>query len=185
MQAFVKNSAAAVVRGGGVIAYPTEAVWGLGCNPFDEQAVLRILALKQRPVDKGLIVLASSISSLSPVLSTLPQSQIDHLNRGWPASTSYVIDDYSGFFPEFVRGQFNSIAVRISVHKPLNDLVESCGGLLISTSANPAGLDPAITETQAVNYFGDQVDCYASGSLGSSSSPSQIIRLSDLALLRP
>lgn len=169
---------------GRVIAYPAEAVWGLGCNPFDLQAVTKILTLKDRPVEKGLIVLASSITRLEPLLKHLSDSQIELLESTWPAAVTFVIEDPEAFFPSYVRGQFSSIAVRVSDSARLNRLVDACGGLLISTSANPAGLAPGLTESEVFEYFGGNIDCYVDGDIDTEGTPSKIIRLSDSAVLR-
>ena len=90
---------------GGVIAYPTEAVWGLGCDPFNESAVKRILALKQRPMEKGLILVAANKNQLAPLLDGLEDSELGRLDSSWPGPTTWIIPDKSAIFPSWVRGE--------------------------------------------------------------------------------
>ena len=76
---------------GEVIAYPTEAVWGLGCDPFNPQAVAKLLALKQRPVEKGLILIAAHINQFAPLLARLDQDHYQQLKDSWPAPITSII----------------------------------------------------------------------------------------------
>ena len=83
----------AAVRKGGVIAYPTEGVWGVGCDPRDEAAVMRLLALKQREVDKGLILVAANEAQLAGYidLSALDAEAIDAIRAGWPGPNTWIV----------------------------------------------------------------------------------------------
>ena len=109
------KQAAAVIRLGGVIAYPTEAVWGLGCDINDQRAVERILQLKNRHVRKGLIVVAASIEQLAPYLTDISDEQRAQLQQYWPGPFTWLVKD-NGQMPAWVRGQFDSIALRVSAH---------------------------------------------------------------------
>lgn len=101
---------------GGVIAYPTEAVWGLGCDPWDQEAVERILELKQRPVEKGVILVASSVDQIRFLLEPLSQALQDEAERYWPGPVTCLLPDVERQIPEWVRGKHTSIAVRVSEH---------------------------------------------------------------------
>ena len=166
----------------GVFAYPTEAVWGLGCNPFNRTAVERILALKKRPVDKGLIIVAAELSQLEAQLELTPEI-IARITTAQLRSTTWLVP-CSASMPSWVRGAHTQVAVRFSTHPLVKLLCESVGGPIISTSANPAGLAEALTETEAKAYFGEGVDYYVSGSLGDDPRPSQIIDSQSGAILR-
>src|SRR6218665_315978 len=87
------NEAAIRLKSGGVIAYPTEAVWGLGCDPFDETAVMRLLAIKQRPVDKGLILIAADLAQLQPLLDlpAMPETRLAEVLASWPGPHTWVL----------------------------------------------------------------------------------------------
>ena len=124
---------------GGIIAYPTEAVYGLGCDAFCAEAVDRLLALKQRPWHKGLIVVAANIDQIGPLLNSLPAHLIDHLAASWPGPTTWVIPDPNHVMPQWIRGHHESVAVRISNHPVVQQLCDAWGAPLVSTSANYSG----------------------------------------------
>jgi L-threonylcarbamoyladenylate synthase len=146
------------LKAGGVIAYPTEGVWGLGCLWTDEAAINEILRLKQRPLEKGMIVLCSQLSDIERFL--LPLS---------PAHLQQIAQEY----PHPVRGQHTSIAVRFSRH-PLVQALCAQVGPIISTSANPAGLAAAMSILDVRHYFHDQLSYILPGELGGYSKPSEI-----------
>ncbi|MET0807551.1 MAG: Sua5/YciO/YrdC/YwlC family protein [Pseudoxanthomonas sp.] len=146
--------AATALRAGGVIAYPTEAVWGLGCDPRDEQAVLRLLAIKRRGVDKGLILIASRLGQLRPYLdmAKVPAQRLAEVLASWPGPHTWVMPA-SSEAPKWITGMHAGIAVRISAHADVVALCNAYGGALVSTSANLSGqpaahareaLDPAL-----------------------------------------
>lgn len=163
------------VLGGGVIAYPTEAVWGLGCDPWDQDAVMRLLELKQRPVAKGVILVASSVEQVRFLLDPLPESLRREAERHWPGPVTCLLPDVHGQIPEWVRGRHGSIAVRVSDHPVVRALCEATGMPLVSTSCNPAGRQPARYIWQVRRYFADRVDWIVPGALGGNRKPSRII----------
>lgn len=163
------------VRQGGVIAYPTEAVWGLGCDPWNLEAVERILALKQRPMDKGVILVASSVAQVQFLLSALPPSLQREAERHWPGPVTCLLPDVRQQIPEWVRGRHSSIAVRVSAHPVVRALCDAVGGPLVSTSCNPAGRQPARHVWQVRRYFGDGLDRIVPGALGGRRQPSRIL----------
>ena len=128
---------ARVVRQGGVISYPTEAVWGLGCDPWDELAVGRLLALKDRPVHKGLILVADNIRQFDFILADLPQVWQDQLASTWPGPTTWLVP-HQNRLPEWITGGHPGVAIRVSDHPLVRDLC-ALTGPLVSTSANPSG----------------------------------------------
>ena len=160
---------------GGVIAYPTEAVWGLGCDPWDQEAVERILELKQRPVEKGVILVASSVDQFRFLLEPLSQALQDEAERYWPGPVTCLLPDVERQIPEWVRGKHTSIAVRVSEHPVVGALSKAAGMPLVSTSCNPAGRQPARHIWQVRRYFGDQLDWIVPGALGGNRKPSRII----------
>lgn len=133
-----------LVRRGGVIAYPTEAVWGLGCDPANEAAVLRLLEIKQRPVEKGLIVVAAGLEAVRPWLdlAQLPAGRMTEVCASWPGPNTWAIPA-TPLAPPWVTGSHRSLAVRVSAHPVVVALCEALGGPLVSTSANLAGQPPA------------------------------------------
>lgn len=137
---------------GGVVAYPTEAVWGLGCDPLDEQAVADILCLKSRPVEKGLILIAGAIEQIEFLLEGLDYSQREKLLQSWPGPYTWLIPHHNRI-PAIVSGKHATIAVRVSAHPVVQALCQAVGGPIISTSANPQGKLPATSSAMARRYF--------------------------------
>ena len=141
--------AAAALKSGGVIAYPTEAVWGLGCDPSDEAAVLRLLGIKQRPVEKGLILIAADLAQLQPLLdlAAVPEPRLAEVLASWPGPNTWVLPA-SASAPRWITGTHADIAVRISAHPTVVALCRAFGGPLVSTSANLAGAPSAFNRDQ-------------------------------------
>lgn len=134
------------VNEGGIIAYPTEAVYGLGCNPVDEEAVLKLLALKKRSIDKGLILIASSLSQLEPYLQ-LTSEIISRVQASWPDPITWIIPAQP-WVPEWLTGKHSSLAVRVTNHPIAQLLCEQNNGPLVSTSANTSAKPPATKSWQ-------------------------------------
>lgn len=172
-----------VLLSGGVIAYPTEAVWGLGCNPWDPVAVERLLALKQRPVEKGLILVASSIEQFDFLLGDLPAGQQAKLRLSWPGPNTWLVPHHNRL-PSWITGQHPTVALRVSAHPIINQLCAQVGPL-VSTSANPAGRPAARSQLRVIQYFGDQLDAIVPGSLGQQLNPSIIRDLQTDTVIRP
>lgn len=172
------------VEQGGVIAYPTEAVWGLGCDPYSESAVNRLLDLKKRPVEKGLILVASKVSQVEHLLDNLTSSQRKTVVDSWPGPNTWLIPDTNNLIPVWIKGEHSSVAVRVSDHPLVCALCDRFGGLLVSTSANPATREPALTKTKVNAYFGSELDFVLAGELGGRSAPSVIRDAVSLDTLR-
>ncbi len=162
-----------VIQAGGVIAYPTEAVWGLGCDPFNQEAVERILALKKRPRSKGVLLISGDPSLFSPLLALLPDERRREVESSWPGPNTWVLPD-PGIYPEWVRGQHTSVAVRVTEHPIVRELTAGLSYPIVSTSANTAGQIPARTLLQSRCYFADQVEYYLPGALGGLNQPTSI-----------
>ncbi|MCD7098394.1 Sua5/YciO/YrdC/YwlC family protein [Stenotrophomonas sp. MMGLT7] len=141
--------AVAALRRGGLVACPTEAVWGLSCDPLDRDAVQRLLDVKRRPVEKGLIVAAADFAQLQPLLdlSRLPADRLDAVLAQWPGPHTWVLPA-SATAPRWVTGAHDGIAVRVTAHPQMAALCRAFGGPLVSTSANFAGAPPAYRRGQ-------------------------------------
>ncbi len=159
------QTAAKVIRAGGVIAYPTEAVWGLGCDPYNPDAVRKLLEIKNRPVDKGLILITGNSSDFQPWLYTLSQKHMKELELSWPGFNTWVVPD-SGVTPSWIMGVHNGVALRVSAHPLVKALCEAFGGPIVSTSANVAGHAAARNRCQVEQYFHGQLDYVLAGALG-------------------
>lgn len=177
------RAAVDALRDGGVIACPTEAVWGLSCDPFDEGAVHRLLQLKQRPVDKGLILVAADVSQLAFLLDDISDEQRATLDQSWPGPSTWLVPHH-GRVPGWVSGSHDTVAVRVSAHPGMQTLCAAFGKPVVSTSANPGGASPARSQSEVLRYFGDDLDYVLPGQLGDSDRPSQIRDLASGAILR-
>ncbi len=166
------KQAAAAVRSGGVIAYPTEAVYGLGCCPHDMVAVQRILELKQRAVEKGLIIVAADLQQLAPFLAFPDQASKERALASWPGPTTWIVPADPAV-PVWLRGRHSGLAVRVSAH-PLVQALCRLAGPLVSTSANPAGHPPAKSSLAVRRYFGAELDYILAGATGRLRQPTAI-----------
>ena len=175
--------AAREIRAGAVIAYPTEAVWGLGCDPWNEEAVDRLLAIKNRSVDKGLILVADSIQQFDFLLADLPERWIDRLASTWPGPNTWLVP-HQERLPVWITGQHHSVALRVSDHPQVRDLC-ALTGPLVSTSANPAGRPAARSRLRVEQYFHGQLDAVLGGALGGRRNPSLIRDLRTGDVIRP
>jgi len=157
-----------------VIAYPTEAVFGVGCSPDSELAVMRLLALKQRPVEKGLILIADSFEQLIPYIddSALTDEQRQTVFAHWPGPVTFVFPARPDT-PKWLTGRFNSLAVRVTNHPLVKELCQAYGKPLVSTSANLTGLPPCRTADEVYQQFGKDFPVLE-GETGGRTNPSEI-----------
>lgn len=181
-ESFRISELAKEVRAGAVVACPAESVWGLSCDPFQDLAVLDLLALKQRPIHKGLILVAAEEWMLEPVLSSLPASQRKELSMSWPGPNTWLVEN-NGVFPSWITGGSDEVAIRVTSSPALRGLSWAVGGPIVSTSANPAGCPPAKHGFQVVRYFGPYLS-RASGSVNVAGKPSTIRRTSTGEVVR-
>lgn len=161
------------LRQGGIIAYPTEAVWGLGCDPHNEAAVRGLLALKQRDWRKGVILVAADIAQFEPYLRGLPADKLALLRATWPGPHTWLVPD-NGAAPHWITGGRPTLALRVSAHPLVQALARRYRGALVSTSANPAGKPPARSISDVRRYFGNRLAAVLPGELGGQQNPTQI-----------
>lgn len=165
------------IQNGQVLAYPTEAVWGLGCDPYQHTAFQKLLALKQRPIEKGVILLSHTIQYVQPLLDTLDTERQQQIIQSWQIdpsqrATTWLLPIHASI-PSWIYGQHDCVAVRVTQHPTSRALCEQLGHFLVSTSANPATQAPATNLTMLQDYFPQCA--YLHGELGHSSQPSRII----------
>jgi L-threonylcarbamoyladenylate synthase len=135
--------AVAALRAGGVVLYPTEAVWGLGCDPFQPAAMRRLLALKQRPQAKGMILIAADLAQLEPLLDLSQLSAARHaaVLASWPGPHTWALPCRADL-PDVLRGAHDTLAARVTAHPVAAALCRAFGAPLVSTSANLSGQPP-------------------------------------------
>jgi L-threonylcarbamoyladenylate synthase len=178
------DDAVAALRAGGVIAYPTEAVWGLGCDPDNDAALKRLLRLKRRDPAKGMILVAASIDQFHPWLEGLPLELRAPLETTWPGPHTWLVPD-NGRAHALVRGIHDRVALRVSDHPLVASLCSAFGKPLVSTSANLADEPPAMTVDAIHDIFADELDVVVEGELGGLERPSVIRDLVSGRVLRP
>lgn len=168
--------AADVLRRGGVLAYPTEAVFGLGCDPFHHSAVQRLYRLKQRATTQGFLLIAANEAQLAPFVdwARLTPEALAEVRATWPGPHTWVLPQLATA-PALVTGSHDGIAVRITAHGPAARLCMAVGSALVSTSANLHGLPPARSVAQVLQQFADSdLDAVFDAPVGSLDQPTQI-----------
>jgi tRNA threonylcarbamoyl adenosine modification protein (Sua5/YciO/YrdC/YwlC family) len=162
------------LRTGGLVAYPTEAVYGLGCDPDNELAVRSLLALKSRSQSKGLILIASELQQLSPYLKPLTSEITERLDNTWPGPVTWLLTA-SNTTPKWLTGNHTTLACRVSSHPLVQQLCKAFGGALVSTSANPADRSPCRTAILVRKQFYQANQLMViSGAVGDLKQPTQI-----------
>lgn len=167
---------------GGIVAYPTESCFGLGCDPSNKQAIKKILKLKQRDQSKGLIVIGTSVKQLRPLLGHLSMQQFAKLRANWPAALTWVCPASEACHPALTGGR-GTIAVRVPAHKGARILCKLTNMPLVSTSANLSGRKSIKTWQAAQRKFGGRVKIIH-GKIGHYRRPSQVRDLKSNQVLR-
>lgn len=163
----------AFLKRGGIIAYPTESCYGLGCDPANRRAVRRILRLKQRPQSKGVIVIGSDIQQFRRYLAPVPSGLSARLGEWWPGPNTLLLPT-STRCPRWLRGKHDTLAVRISAHPECNRLCHALDMPLISTSANRTGRVSIKDARTCIRAFGVHV-LVLPGRIGQRKRPSRIV----------
>ncbi|MGO2878861.1 L-threonylcarbamoyladenylate synthase [Halomonas sp. 86] len=171
------------LHAGGVIACPTEAVWGLSCDPDNDEALTRLMRMKERDPSKGIILVAASIQQFQPWLNQLPLELHAPLAASWPGPNTWLVPD-NGRSHALVRGAHQRVALRVTDHPLMKALCEAFGGPLVSTSANRAGEAPAMSDEEVAAIFGQEVAAIVAGELGGNPRPSTIRDLASGQVMR-
>jgi len=160
------------VWNGGVIAYPTEAVFGLGCDPLNAAAVEKLLAIKRRDPAKGFILIAADITQLDPFMHLSGELR-EKLLQTWPGPVTWVVPAAPDV-PEYLTGGRDTLAVRVTAHSVAHALCKAVGFALTSTSANLSGQLPSRSALAARRLLKDKVDYIVPGSVGPQRKPTEI-----------
>lgn len=175
------EKARSLVDAGEVIAYPTEAVYGLGCDPLNQQAVQNLLALKQRSEAKGLILLIADWTQLSVLIGEVAEVKLDAVRATWPGPVTWVFPK-SNQVPVWISGAHETVAIRMTAHPVARALCQA--GPIVSTSANIANGAPARDKKALLVFDSEKLTGVLKGDLGGDLSPSEIYRVSDGMQLR-
>lgn len=165
--------AARVLARGGVLAYPTEAVYGLGCDPRNPCAVRRLLRLKRRPEGKGLILIAADFAQLEPFIELLDPARMEPILASWPGPNTWLLPARSGT-PSWLTGDHTTLAVRVTDHPLAAALCRCWGGALVSSSANLSTRPPARTALAVRQRLAEPPDLILVGDCAGAKRPTRI-----------
>lgn len=167
-----------------IIAYPTESMFGLGCDPNSQEAVFKLLSLKKRDIKKGFILVASHFNQIKMYINEnlLSKKQKTKLFLHWPGHVTFLLPANTKT-PYWLTGEFKTIAVRISDHVSIIKLCNSFKGAIISTSANFSTMIPCTTAEEVFKYFGNNFPLLH-GKIGDKKTPSKIINITNGKLIR-
>lgn len=176
------------LRAGGVIAYPTEGVFGLGCDPDNELALQRIIDIKGRDAHKGFIVIAGELSQLDALILPLDQPPLSAATKAkmlatWPGPHTWIVPARTSLSP-VLTGHRDTLAVRVTAHPVVRDLCARFGRALVSTSANVSGQEPLQFADDVTRQFGEQVDYVVNKPVTSPGKPSSITDALTLTVIR-
>lgn len=163
-----------VLRSGGVVAYPTEAVFGLGCDPHNRTAFDKLFALKQRPPTQGVLLIGADFAQVAPYidLGATPREALERVQSTWPGPHTWIFPRAAGV-PEWIAGGHVGIALRVTAHPVAAALCRAFGGAIVSTSANRHGEAPARDAATVRAAFGNAVSIL-DGPLGGLERPTSI-----------
>ncbi|USD60419.1 threonylcarbamoyl-AMP synthase [Vibrio sp. SCSIO 43140] len=175
----------AALQSGEVIAYPTEGVFGVGCDPDDTKAIEKLLAVKERPVEKGLILIAANFEQLRPYIdeTQLTQQQLESVQQTWPGPYTWIMPA-SSRVSSWLSGAFDTIAVRVTDHQLVQKLCLVYGKPITSTSANLSGMPSCMTTEEVKEQLGDRLVAILEGETGGRNKPSEIRDARTLKVLR-
>lgn len=168
-------AAAAALRAGGVVAYPTEAVYGLGCDPRNQAAFAHLFALKQRPPTLGVLLIAADFSQLVPWidLAAVPAEALARAQASWPGPHTWIFPRAADT-PPWIAGAHAGIALRVTDHPLAGALCRAFGGAIVSTSANRHGEAPARAAATVARMFGTDLAAIVPGAVGGLERPTPI-----------
>ena len=172
--------AARIIKNGGIIAYATEYCFGFGCDPMNRSAVWRLLRIKRRPSDKGLILIAADVDQLNSYVDNIPAAVL----ATWPGSHTWLLEPREGV-PGWITGNHPGIAVRVTAHPQAAALCKAADMAIVSTSANRSGGAPTRSYRETLRRFKGEVDYVLPGMVGDAPAPTPIRDAITGELVRP
>jgi L-threonylcarbamoyladenylate synthase len=178
--------AAGEIKGGGIVAFPTETFYGLGVIYSDTEALAKLFKLKRRPKDKPVPLIIADVSALSAIASAPDTIARKIIERFWPGPLTVLLAAKPGL-PDLITGGSGKVAVRVPGRSFALDLARAVGCPLTATSANISGMPPAECPSDVVGYFGNAINLLIDGGRAPGGRPSTIIDISkgDISLVRP
>ncbi len=154
-----------LLKNGGLIAYPTEGVFGIGCDPQNEKALARVIDIKQRDAAKGLILVADQLERLAAFVQPFSAEERKRIEPTWPGPVTWVVRAKPAVSPLLTGGR-NTLAVRISAHPVIQSLCSTFGGAIVSTSANLSGQPACLSAAQTKAQLGEKIDLIIDAATG-------------------
>ena len=177
------SSSISWLESGKILIHPTESIWGLGCDAFNELAIEKIFSIKKREHNKSFILLCKSLDFLNYYIDEINREDEILLKNNWPGPVTFLIR-YNKNLPEHLHSENGKIAVRVSNHLPIINLFKGFSGIMVSTSANISGEENINNPNEIVDIFEHHELAYYDESLGVNKKPSQIIDLETKAIVR-
>lgn len=154
--------AAAVIRRGGIIAFPTETYYGLGADPYNIDGLNRLFELKRRSLSKAILVIIDNLSQLNQLISDFPEIYRSLIKKHWPGPLTLIFPALSSL-SELLTGGTGTIGIRMSSSEAAKKICKSAGMPITATSANISGQPPATCVDEILRYFGDKIDLIIDG----------------------
>lgn len=170
MNTSILRKAAQIIKNGGLVAYPTESCYGLGCDPRNYNAVRRLLKIKGRPPSQGLILIAADPGQILPYSNEITEEIL----KSWPGPVTWLVSA-SRKTPKWIIGKHPRVAVRITAHPVASALCRLTGMAIVSTSANTRGQQATRDYRETQKRLGKFVDMVVPGRIGNRRRPSRII----------
>jgi L-threonylcarbamoyladenylate synthase len=178
-------TAVAALSNGGIVALPTEGVYGLSCDPRHLSSIRYLCNIKQRPEDKGFVVVAATLEQLQDYIQPLSPEHLALVKSTWPGPVTWIVPVKAGVSP-LIHGNTDTIAVRVTAHPILSAICQQLGAPIISTSANKSNESPATAAEEIDQLFSiNQIDYILDGPLGNLNGPTEIRDLFSHAIIRP
>ena len=173
----VCREVAAILEHDGVVALPTDTIYGLSCRADRPAALARVQAIKGRDINKGLILLVDQPGDVLQLVREVPPAGIELMDRYWPGPLTLLFAGRPTLEPQ-IMGEGGTVAIRCPVHAFLQTLLRSVGAPVTSTSANVSGQAPLGTAQEIAEAFGDTIDLIVDGGAPQHGAPSTIVDVS-------
>ena len=177
------SSSISWLESGKILIHPTESIWGLGCDAFNELAIEKIFSIKKREHNKSFILLCKSLDFLNYYVDEIDREDEILLKNNWPGPVTFLIR-YNKNLPEHLHSENGKIAVRVSNHSPIRALFEGFNNFIVSTSANLSGKKILDNPLEILDFFESDELAYYDGELGPNKRPSKIIDLDSKSIIR-
>jgi len=169
------QKAAQIIKGGGVVAFPTDTFYGLAANPFDGKAVDRLFDIKNRPRNNPIMILISDESQLGSLVQNVPESAKTLMKRFWPGPLTIVFP--CAGLPDILCGGSGNIGIRFPLHRVSTELIRQSGTPITATSANISGGANPTTAQDVFESIGEKVDLILDGGKAAGSLASTVVKV--------